>query len=305
MSSDCNRSVSEAYPDMIDVPGTTETIDSESSNPASGYQFNFLGCSGQWTTQITENAADSQSVPYGLVNQAPLVNVPAWNAFSLGYNELPQADQGYLTPSTNLVTMTTGGDDVRFITVLTDCLEIQFDGLGPECEDGGTISGDPKPADVYENEVVTDLEPHLQEVYKTVAADAPNAEIIVIAYPNFFDGDTNATTCTGAAADAGLASWLDQLGDILRTDIETAVAWARNQGINIDMINADPAFNGHRICDSPGWINGVTLSNGQAVVGPASYHPDQDGIQEFADLVNECVAGTIPAADLVAGDGSC
>lgn len=305
MVSNCDRSVSEAYPDMIDVPGTTETIDTESSSPASGYQFNFLGCNGQWTTQITENAADSQSVPYGLVNQAPLVNVPAWNAFSLGYNELPQADQGYLTPSTNLVTMTTGGDDVRFVTVLTDCLETQFSGIGAECESGGTISGDPQPADVYENKVVTDLEPHLQETYKTVAADAPNAEIIVIAYPNLFGGDTNAQTCIGAAADVGLADWFNQLGDILRTDIETAVAWARSQGINIDMINAEPAFNSHHVCDSSNWINGVTMTNGTAVVGPASFHPDQGGITEFAKLVNQCLAGTIPAADLVTNDGSC
>jgi hypothetical protein len=71
------------------------------------------------------------------------------------------------------------------------------------------------------------------------------------------------------------------------------------------MINSDAAFNGHRICDSPCYINGVTLTNGQALVGPASYNPDQDGIAEFAELVNERVADTIPAADLVAGDGSC
>ena len=158
---------------------------------------------------------------------------------------------------------------------------------------------------MYENEVVTDLEPHLQETYKTVAADAPNAEIIVIAYPNLFGGDTNAQTCIAAAADVGLADWFNQLGDILRTDIETAVAWARNQGINIDMINAEPAFNGHHVCDSSNWINGVTMTNGTAVVGPASFHPDQGGITEFADLVNQCLAGTIPAADLVTNDGSC
>jgi hypothetical protein len=47
------------------------------------------------------------------------------------------------------------------------------------------------------------------------------------------------------------------------------------------------------------------MTSGRALVGPASYHPDQNGIQEFADLVNECVAGTIPAAVLVVGDGSC
>ena len=305
MVSNCDRSVSEAYPDMIDAPGTSVPIAQEASTPGSGYAFNFLACNGQWTTQITENAADSQSAPYGKVDQAPLTNVPAWNALSLGYNELPQADQGYLTPSTNLVTMTSGGDDVRFVKVLTDCLETQFDGLQAECEDGGTISGDPQPADVYENAVVSDLTPHLEQAYAAVAADAPNAEIIVIAYPNIWAGDTNATACLGAGADTGLASWFDQLGDILRGDIETAVSWARDQGINIDMINADPAFAGHHVCDSSNWINGVTMSNGSAVVGPASFHPDQGGIQEFADLVNQCLNSTIPSADLVTGDGTC
>jgi hypothetical protein len=175
---------------------------------------------------------------------------------------------------------------------------IQIDGLSQECEDGGTVSGDPEPADEYEPEVVQNLLPHLEQTYQTVADDAPNAEIIVIAYPNLFGGDLDAQTCTGAIADAGLASWFNQMGDDLRTVTEDAVAWVRSQGINIDMINAEPAFDGHHACDSDNWLNAISTGGG-------TFHPTPDGQQEFATLVGECLAGDLPSADTVSGDGSC
>jgi hypothetical protein len=299
MTSACNRSQTQAYPDLVTAPGSSTPIAQQAATPGSGYQFSFPACSGQWTTQVTETAADEQSAPaYGQVSQESMANVPAWDSLSLGYGELPQADQGALNANTSLVTITSGGDDARFAEILADCLTIQIDGLGQECEEGGTISGDPEPVDEYEPEVIQNLLPHLEQVYRIVADDAPNAEIIVIAYPNLFGGDTNAQTCIPAVADVGLASWFNQMGDNLRTVTEEAVAWARSQGININMINAEPAFNGHHACDSDNWLNAISTGGG-------TFHPTPDGQQEFATLVDECLAGDLPSADTVSGDGSC
>ena len=105
MVSNCDRSVSEAYPDMIDVPGTTETI-------AFGIQQSrfWIPIRFPWLQRAVDDPDHGERgrQPVGPLRVgepgAADVNVPAWDAFSLGYNELPQADQGYLTPSTNLVT---------------------------------------------------------------------------------------------------------------------------------------------------------------------------------------------------------
>jgi hypothetical protein len=244
LSSNCNRSETQAYPDLVEAPGTGTPIaqlaenasTGSGANAGSGYEFDFLACSGQFTTQITESSADSSAASYGEVDQAavPDANVSAWNGYQLGYDELPQADTGYLNDSTNLVTMTTGGDDARFSNVLQDCLEAQLEGT-TECEDGATIDGDSAPITTTEQKIIEDLEEHLQQVYATVAAEAPNAEIIVIAYPNLWGGDQSPSTCTGAVADTGLAAWFNGLGDLMRTETEDAVSWAIGQGINIDM----------------------------------------------------------------------
>jgi hypothetical protein len=309
IASNCDRSQTQAYPDLVDLPGTSEPVATAASVPGSGDEFDFLACNGQWTTQITETAADN-SVPYGQVDQAPDANVPAWDAYSLGYDELPQADTGYLNASTSLVSITSGGDDARFVKVLTACFEAEAEsiataGITDDCTNGYTIPGDPKPADVYEGQVISDLGPHLLQDYKEIAALAPNAEIIVIDYPNLFDGDTQATGCVTNLVDPANASLFDEWGDDMRTAIEQAVHQAIADGINISMINADPAFSGHKICDSDNWINGITATNGSAVVGPGSFHPTAQGEQEFATLVNECVDSDIPAADLITSAGTC
>jgi hypothetical protein len=307
IASNCDRSQTEAYPDLVDLPGTSDPVAAAASVPGTGDEFDFLACNGQWTTQITETAADN-SVAYGLVNQTPQANVPAWNAYSLGYDELPQADTGYLNANTNLVTITSGGDDARFVPVLKACYTAEVEdiaGTSEDCTDGYTIPGDPQPADVYEDKVISELGPHLLQVYKEVAALAPNAEIIVIDYPNLFEGDTQAPNCPTNGIDSANASLFNRWGDDMRVTTESAVSQAIDDGIKIDMINADPAFSGHKVCDSSNWINGITASNGSAPVGPGSFHPTAAGQQEFANLVNECIDGDIPTADLVPGDGTC
>ena len=125
MTSSCNRSISQAYPDLVKSPGSSTSIAQQAATPGSGDEFSFLACAGQWTTQVTESAADEQSAPsYGQVNQAPMQNVPAWNQLDLGYYELPQADQGFLTSNTKLVTLTVGGDDARFAPLLAGCTTV-------------------------------------------------------------------------------------------------------------------------------------------------------------------------------------
>lgn len=300
MISSCNRSQTQAYPDLITVPGTSTRISQEAAASGSGAQFAFLACSGQFTTQVTESAADRVSAPaYGQVQQNPMQNVPAFDTLDLGYGEVPQADQGYLNQMTNLVTMTVGGDDARFAGVLSSCITSQT--ILGSCD--VTLQGDPSPLNVYEPKVLKALSLHLEQDYATVAADARHAKIIVIAYPNLFTGDQSSDGCGAlpAPVSPGLARWLNLMGDDLRTATEIAVAHAVQQKIDITLINSDPVFEGHESCDSNNWINFESSGGG-------SFHPNPAGHQAFADLVDECLVGRFPQGQpsvLVQGDGTC
>ncbi|HEX4831650.1 MAG TPA: hypothetical protein VH478_11225, partial [Trebonia sp.] len=244
LNSNCNRSQAQAYPDLVDVPGTTTTVMAKAATAGSGDEFDFLACSGQFTTQITETSVDAADASYGLVSQAPDANVPAWTTVNFGYDELPQADTGDINSLTNLVTMTTGGDDARFIPVLTACGVNQFDPnpLTPSCSGGYTFSGDPEPINQYEPKILADLQPHLQQVFKTIAADAPSAKIIVLGYPNLYDGDTSALGCPPILPSD--ASLFNTWGDDLLTTTANAVKWAVGQGMHVTLINPNPAFTG-------------------------------------------------------------
>ena len=238
--------------------------------------------------------------------QDPDQNVPAWTKVNLGYEELPEADTGYINSNTSLVTMTTGGDDARFVPVLSACTlqQINPNPLASDCSSGYTFSGDPKPINAYEPQVIADLQVHLKQVFRTVATDAPHAKIIVLGYPNLYAGDTGALGCFPIGPT--LAGTFNSWGDDLRASSEKAVQWAVGQGINITFINDDPEFVNHRVCDTVNWINGVTAPTlNPPAVGGGSFHPNPAGQQEFATVINECLSHNLPAADLVTGAGSC
>ena len=167
---------------------------------------------------------------------------------------------------------------------------------GTDCASGATLSGDPSPLDVYESAVIANLTPHLKKAYQAIEAAAPNAEIIVLGYPNLFAGDTSALGCPQAGIGPDVASWMNLMGDGLRSVIDQAVSYERSQGLDIHLINPEPAFAGHHACDvGANWINPISTTGG-------SFHPNAAGQQEFATLVDECLAGDLPSAD---GDGTC
>jgi hypothetical protein len=307
----CHRSGSygsgQAYSQLVKLPGQSETIAQQASSPTSATQYTFLACSGDVSTELAvqayDNGADgSQYIGGGTVAQAPMANT-AWDTFSLGYNELPQASTGWLGPQTTLVTLTVGGDDARFISVFKGCLLTLHACTGKHFYLKVNGKRDPEPLFEYEPKVIAALQPHLEAVYTEIARLAPNAEIIVLGYPRLFPGNTNAPVCWVDAVvrlAASTTSWMNKTGNELNTTTSNAVAAVAREGYNVHFINPTPGFTGHEICSSDPWINGVITesesgSNGgkPQFPGAGSFHPKAAGQKEYAKLVNECLAGTI------------
>ena len=157
-----------------------------------------------------------------------------------------------LSSATNLVSITIGGNDVGFENVMITCV------LGST---GDCVSA----VDQAENEANTQLPGALNTLFADISADAPNARVVVLGYPEFYDL-SKSSGCIGLSTTDRTA--LDGGADLLDSVIQAATAG--HAGFAYAEIR--PAFAGHEICDSSSWLHSVDWLN----LGD-SYHPTASG----------------------------
>lgn len=162
-----------------------------------------------------------------------------------------------LSAGTTLVSLTIGGNDVGFSTVMATCV------LAPISTCESAVSG--------AEALVADLLPtELNTVLQTIRHDAPAARIVVLDYPDLYDL-SRSSGCIGLSTADRTA--LNQGADQLDSAISAAAA--RNGDTFTDVRSK---FAGHEICDgSSSWLNLVTWPIG------SSYHPTAGG-QELGYL---------------------
>jgi hypothetical protein len=324
MTHSCHRSI-EAYPELVTRPGQSTPIAQQAAQPGSATSFAFLACSGSetnavsWDTDVVDQNPTSWDIHryvdwggyglnYGSPSDPSAISTPTLAPTAA---ELPQADQGWLNPETSLVTLTIGGNDARFSDIMQACsqtdLIVSFDGNGCSSagyhmqRSNGVIDQDP----LYKMEpaVIALLKAHLEGVYKAIAAAAPNAMIVVLGYPRLFPGDQNpsAPCAPDLAVDFPIpdVAFLNQMGDTMDQTISQAVSDVNAQTGRVFYIDPNNIFEGHRVCDSQPWINGIvneeTSTSGTSTPGVNSFHPNVFGQAAFAQLVNDFLASHIPA----------
>ena len=160
---------------------------------------------------------------------------------------------GSLTSTTRWVTITIGGNDAGFSSVITECAQ---PGWMSNCD--GAINT----AQSYINNT---LPGRLNLVYDAIKSRAPNATVIVLGYPRIFMGvDCNAGTFFSGSE----MTRLNQTADLLKSKTAAQVATEGAKFVFKDVI---PAFVGHAVCSSTEWINGLSNPIGE------SYHPNRTG----------------------------
>src|SRR6201994_464832 len=87
-----------------------------------------------------------------------------------------------LSPATTLVSLTAGGDDVGFVSIMETCVL----GSTSACESAVAKA---------EQYAVTTLPGNLDTMLADIRAKAPSAQVIVADYPDFYD--TSAPVCIG------------------------------------------------------------------------------------------------------------
>lgn len=174
---------------------------------------------------------------------------------------------GTLSPATDYVTLTIGGNDVGFTSVITQCLLPSW--LG-DC-DGALATA----VSTLNNQ----LPGRYDAVFAAIKAKAPNAKVVVAGYPHLFNGwDCNLLTFFTRAEQRKLNSSTSDLNALTRS---------KATGAGFRFVDAVPSFKGHAVCDWIGgeWINGLTLPTLDA------FHPNRKGNVGYANLISPALTG--------------
>jgi hypothetical protein len=160
-----------------------------------------------------------------------------------------------LSSSTTLVSITVGGDDIGFTSVMESCALLFF--ITEPCTQA---------VDAAENVINTDLPGDLDTLFADIKADAPNANVVVLGYPDFFD--TSVAGCPVMLPASRAA--VNQASDMIDSVIQAAAVKYGDTYADVR-----PAFAGHEVCDSDPWINKLDWTDVNI-----SYHPTAEGQSE-------------------------
>jgi lysophospholipase L1-like esterase len=197
---------------------------------AKGYALNFRACSGATVADVTNSQLSALS---------------AANAY---------------------LTISVGGNDAGFASVLTTCAQPSW------------LSNCTGAVDGAQGYIASTLPGSLRTLYASIRAKAPNAKVVVVGYPRIFNG-----------TDCNLLTWfsgsemtrLNQTADQLDSTIAAAAASA-----GFGFVNPVPAFVGHAVCDRSEWINGLSSPITE------SFHPNRSGqASGYTPLVSPALVG--------------
>ena len=168
---------------------------------------------------------------------------------------------GALSTGTAYVTISVGGNDAGFSSVITECAQ---PGWMSDCD--GSINT----AQSYINNT---LPGSLSTLYASIKSKAPNAKVVVVGYPRLFQGeDCNAGTWFSPSEETRL----NQTADLLNSKLSSA---ASAKGFSF--ANPTNAFIGHAVFDDVEWLNGLFNPVSE------SYHPNKTGhASGYKPLVN-------------------
>ncbi len=172
-----------------------------------------------------------------------------------------------LTASTTYVTISVGGNDAGFTSVITTCAEPAW---LSDC------SGAVRKAQGY---ITNTLPGTLSTLYAAIRTRAPQAKVVVVGYPRLFNGeDCNALTWFSPSDE----SQLNATADLMNRTLAAAAA-----AKGFAFANPTSAFIGHAVCGDPEWLNGLSNPISE------SYHPNRTGhASGYTPLVAPLLTGS-------------
>ena len=156
-----------------------------------------------------------------------------------------------LSAGTAYVSISVGGNDAGFSSVITTCAQPAW------------LSNCTGAIDRAQSYISNTLPGQLNTLYAAIRTKAPNAKVTVVGYPRLFNGvDCNALTWFSSTE----MSRLNATADLINSKTAQSASAA-----GFTFANPTTAFTGHAVCSSSEWINGLSSPTQE------SYHPNRTG----------------------------
>lgn len=238
------------------LPGDTASIGEKTAARSAALDFHFLACSGAETGHLMPGGSGQ----YGLVSQL---------------------DSGYLDENTTLVTLSIGGNDMKFGPTIQTCIN------AVDCRNH-VLEGDTLGVLEASRQRLKNVMPdRLTRTIAEIRRLAPNATIALVGYPRLFDIATDCILIGWANRD-----WLNEIADGLRDVLRTTATKADAPIRRVLFTDAQSRFAGHTLCTAQSGINGFvmdftpgdlpfSLPDGN-LVSQQSVHPNDFGTSLYA-----------------------
>ena len=155
-----------------------------------------------------------------------------------------------VTPSTSLVSITVGGNDVGFTSVMEAC-----------ALHGGSACA--TAVNAGENTARTVLPAQLDTLFASIRAQSPQVKLVVLDYPDFYQ--LGVWYCVGLSG--GSRAKIDEGIDVLDGVLQDAAGRA-----GASFVDVRGSFVGHQLCSGSKWLHAVDLADIEE-----SYHPTATG----------------------------
>ena len=266
----CHRST-RAYATWVKRPTDTQplyALASGGGNPGSGKRVNKYG------SDQNVRAANGVEWAYWACSGAETINV-----LPGGSGGQPQLDEQYreqftqldnpsVDSSTDLVTITVGGNDAGFADALFLCF----------------VSACNTPSFQSNLEAAIDgLRISLPRVYEAIKARTGDATVLVLGYPQIFP-PSERQSCGKLRPWRGEMDMFRALGLRLNQAIRDSA-----EGAGLTYLDPTNSFAGHEVCGAAGeWINGpsATYKKSKNFTDDESFHPNLTGQKAYAEVVN-------------------
>jgi len=172
----------------------------------------------------------------------------------------PQVDG--LTPGARLVTVTIGGNDVRYMAGFSAAVCRQKPDSVPEAVRARTCAA---PADFSLDAAFRDADAGLRAIVAEVRKRSPQARLVFVDYVTVLPPRGVCAAMPISSADA------DELRARAERLARLTEKVARETGA--DLIKASDLTRGHDACAADPWTEGLAPPHDAAVRGPASFHP--------------------------------
>lgn len=161
-----------------------------------------------------------------------------------------KSDQlGSLSSGTSLVSITVGGNDVGFSSVMTTCVTKSDSACKAAVDDA-------------EAKMENTLPGALDSVYDAIHGKAPNAHVVVLGYPLLYHITSSYCPGLSRTKHEALNGGADKLDDTIKQA-------ATDHGFTFSDVRDE--FDGHELCTGDGWLHSVTYPI------ESSYHPTAKG----------------------------